>query len=307
MKQTRILLFTAVCGAALAMTTIASADTDKAGYATIVRIEGEARYSLGDGNWHPLVAGKTLDAGAVIQTGHNGLVDMALGNKIEMPQARSAPDKISFAPDSNVRGLITYRPSVEQNMVRLTADTTLQIDKLTVSETGVDAVSDTELNLKNGHIFASVKKLSGASQYLIKIPNGIAGVRGTVLSVDADKGTVAVLESDSSGGSDVVLSIINADGSAVTYVIGPGNQYAPSNGGVIPIPLNLFNLLEKTVVPILKTPYLEIVSVSYTSDRTTVFVSTTVGVGGGSSSSGSGDGGDAGAPGDGDFSEILTP
>ncbi len=65
-------------------------------------------------------------------------------------------------------------------------NTTLGIDKLTITDTGADTVSDTELNLKKGKIFASVKKLSGASQYLIKLPSGIAGVRGTKFSISAD-------------------------------------------------------------------------------------------------------------------------
>ena len=74
---------------------------------------------------------------------------------------------------------MSYKPSVEQNIVRLSGNTTLKIDTLTVSDTGVDTVSDTELDLQNGRIFSSVKKLSAESKYLIKFPNGIAGVRGS--------------------------------------------------------------------------------------------------------------------------------
>ena len=49
-----------------------------------------------------------------------------------------------------MRGLVTYKPSAEQNTVRMTGDTVLAIDKLTVSDTGVDSVSDTELDLRQG-------------------------------------------------------------------------------------------------------------------------------------------------------------
>src|ERR1019366_8852433 len=163
----KALIFAVVCSAVLTFN--ASAQNIKQGLATILRIQGEARYSLGDGNWHPLTVGKILTAGAVIQTAHNAMVDMVLGKQVEMPQAKTVPDRISYAPDPLVRGLIDYKPSAEQNMVRLTEDTTLAIDKLTISDTGVDTVSDTELDLKEGKIFASVKKLSVASQYLIKI------------------------------------------------------------------------------------------------------------------------------------------
>jgi FecR protein len=266
MKQTRILLSTAICGAVLAMTSIVSADTIKSGFATVVRIQGEARYSLGNDNWHPLVAGKTLAEGAVIQTGHDGIVDLVLGKNVAWPQAKSTPESISTAPDYPVRGLISYRPAAQQNMVRLTGDTTLQIDKLTVSDTGVDAVSDTELNLKQGHIFASVLKLSAASQYLIKIPDGIAGVRGTIVSAGADD-TVAVLSS--TGGSDVVLSLIK-NGIPTTYPISTHNEYDPATGQVVPIPVFLLHELQKTA-DALKTSYLRIVS--FAIDDTTLYTS----------------------------------
>src|ERR1700683_2412221 len=141
MKYARILIATAVCAVLCALATTALAQTTKQGIATIVRIQGEARYSLGDGSWHPLVVGKILSAGAVIQTGHDSYVDMVLGKSVEMPQAAPVPDRISPAPDSNLRGMIDYKPSVQQNMVRLTTDCTLAIDKLTVSDTGLDHVS----------------------------------------------------------------------------------------------------------------------------------------------------------------------
>ena len=110
-----------------------------------------------------------------------------------MPQAHPTPDQIGPAPDAPVRGMTDYKPSVEQNVVRLSGNTTLKIDKLMVSDTGVDTVSDTELDLQKGRIFASVKKLNGASQYLVKIPNGIAGVRGTKFGLGAD-GMCAVIK-----------------------------------------------------------------------------------------------------------------
>ena len=182
------------CGTMLALAVAASAQTLKPGVATIVRIQGEARYSPGDGTWHPLLVGKILGVETIIQTGHDGTVDMVLGKTVEMPQAAQWPDRIGPAPDVNVRGMIDYKPSVEQNMVRMTGDTMLAIDELTVSDTGLDTVSDTELDLKQGRIFCSVKKLSAASEYLVKIPNGVAGVRGTLFEIDAG-GWCAVLKS----------------------------------------------------------------------------------------------------------------
>ena len=94
------------------------------------------------------------------------------------------PDKVALAPDANVRDMVSYNAAAEQNVIRMEADTVLAIDKLLISNTGVDAVSDTELDLRQGTIFGNVKKLSAASQYLIKTPNGIAGVRGTTFIIE---------------------------------------------------------------------------------------------------------------------------
>ena len=263
---------TVLCGTMLVLAVAASAQTLKPGVATIVRIQGEARYSLGDGNWHPLVVGKMFSAGAIIQTAHDASVDMVLGKPVEMPQAAQWPDRIGPAPDANIRGMIDYKPSVEQNMVRMTGDTMLAIDKLTVSNTGLDTVSDTELDLKQGRIFASVKKLSAASQYLIKIPNGIAGVRGCLIEIDAS-GYLAVTEDNGEMGNaakGVLLSIVGPNGAPMTYLVGEGSQFNPQTGQVSPLSPGM---LEKLLMQgrTLKTVYAEIVAFVY--DRTFCYIS----------------------------------
>jgi hypothetical protein len=82
MKHIQTLVFAAIWGFVLTLAAGACAQSIHPGVATVVRIVGEARYSLGDGVWHPLVAGKILAAGAVIQTGHDATVDIILGKKI---------------------------------------------------------------------------------------------------------------------------------------------------------------------------------------------------------------------------------
>ena len=268
MKKLQTLLAAALCGAIFSAAISASAQTS--GYATVIRTAGIASYSLGDNVWHPLVAGKQLPAGAIVRTGDNGVVDIVMGKAVAWPQAAGMPDRISPASDSPVRGMVGYKPSVEQNAIRLTSNTTLGIDKLTVTDTGADTVSDTELNLKEGKIFASVKKISGASQYLIKLPNGIAGVRGTLFSISAD-GTVAVLESKGGG---VVLSLVSPDGSTKTYLVGEGQLFDPASGQPVVIPHDLMKLL-KPVFDVIRTPFY--VMVSYSPDRTQIYVSPTLG------------------------------
>jgi hypothetical protein len=260
----------------LVLAVAVSAQTLKPGVATIVRIQGEARYTLGNGNWHPLVVGKILSAGAIIQTAHDAIVDMVLGRTVEMPQAAQWPDRIGPAPDANIRGMIDYKPAVEQNVVRMMGDTMLAIDKLTVSNTGVDTVSDTELDLKQGRIFASVKKLSAASQYLVKIPNGIAGVRGCVIEIDASGWCAVIkdpLEPASHKGA-LLLSIVGPNGAPMTYQVDEGNQFTPQTGQISPLPPDLLNLLQQ-ISRALDTMYVEIVSFTY--DRTFCFISPTSG------------------------------
>ena len=267
MKHVQTLVFAAISGFVLMLAADAFAQSIHPGVVTVVRIVGEARYSLGDGIWHPLVAGKILTPGAVLQTGHDATVDVILGKKILLPQADPLPDRISMAEDPDVRGFVSYKPSVEQNAIRLTGDTVLAIDKLTVSDTGVDTVSDTELDLRQGRIYCSVKKLSGASQYLIKIPNGIAGVRGTLFVIDAN-GYVGVLR------NSVVLSIIGPDGKPITVVVGEGSQFDPKSGLIAPLTADLTAALDQVITP-LRTLYWG--DVNFTFDRTQCRISPTQG------------------------------
>ena len=261
-------IFSAVCGVllTLASTTFAQ-DSYKPGGATIVRIQGEARYSLDGGqSWTPLVAGNVVAAGAVLQTGYNSYIDVVLGKAVQIPQSVIAPNHISPAADYPVRGLISYRPQVEQNMVRLTANTTLAINKLTVSDTGVDTVSDTELDLQKGTIFAKVTKLNGASQYLIKIPNGIAGVRGTYFSLSAS-GELHVSQ------NSVLLSLVDSSGKPSTELVSEGNSFDPATGQINATVPDIRSILGNTL-PALTSLFTPAGGISYTVPQNNTFIST---------------------------------
>jgi hypothetical protein len=84
----------------------------------------------------------------------------------------------------------TYKPAVNavQNVIRLRENTLLSIDKLTAEQTGGDTVSDTQLDLRAGRVFFNVKKTSAASRYEIKLPNGVAGIRGSIGEFAEDTG-----------------------------------------------------------------------------------------------------------------------
>jgi FecR protein len=272
MKNILNLFSAVICGLVLAFTTGASAQDIKQGVATVVRIQGEASYTLESGpnaKWIPLVAGKIVQAGATIRTEPGAMVDVVLGKQIQMPQAQGFPNAIGPAPDSLVRGTVDFKPSVEQNVIRLSGGTTLKIDKLTVSDTGVDAVSDTELDLKHGKIFFSVKKLSTSSQYLIKIPNGIAGVRGTKGSIDEFGHCWALQHS-------VWLSMTGPDGLPITVEVTEGHGFNPQDGQIITLPQDILDTLRDIGIAV-DTLYYEVIQVTTTTsngnDKTIVVIS----------------------------------
>jgi hypothetical protein len=235
-------------------------------YATIVRIQGEARYAAGDNVWHPLTVGQTLGPGNVIQSAPDAKVDIVLGDKI-IGHIAPFPDKVAPATDAKVRDMISYKAVAEQNVIRMEGDTVLAIDKLSAANMGVDTTSDTELDLRQGTIFGSVKKLSAESNYLIKTPNGIAGVRGTTFMMSAN-GVITVIS------GSMVASHTGPNGQVITVVLGPGDQYDPATGQISHLTLPELRLAEQTAV---FTVTIEEGIISFANDRTIVYVSPTHG------------------------------
>lgn len=271
MKSFKTHLAAMICSAIVSTVLAASAE-DKQGFVTVVRVQGNATYSLGPNQaQHPLVAGKYLAPGSIIFTKENAFVDIVLGKTVDFPQATSTPNAITPAADYPVRGYVSYTPSVDQNTVRLTPNTTLAIDKLTVEDTGSDTVSDTELDLQKGKIFASVRKLTGASQYVIKLPDGVAGVRGTKFSLDVNHNCAC---SESTGGG-VVMAIPDGSGGTETLVIPPGQFFNPGTGSVGPMPPGLLQDLH-AIFKSLSTSYFGLVT--FQRDFTECHISPTQGI-----------------------------
>ena len=174
MKETRSLLNSvAVCAIALAMVSTLAAQPVNQGSAKVMRIKGLARYSTGNNIWVPLKVGDVVKPGTVIQTAAKSSVDFAL--------SEGAGPVVHPATSET----LSYQPTAEQNLVRMWENTLLGVDKLTFTQTGADVVTETQLDLKAGHIFGSVKKLSAASKYEVKIPNGVAGIRGSTYDISA--------------------------------------------------------------------------------------------------------------------------
>ena len=230
-------------GVALAMTTTLTAQTTEQGTVKVVNMKGSARYFLpGDSTPHPLQVGDILKPGTIIQTAGGAHVDVVLNNtKAVSSGIGASPSAITATPTA----VMYSRPSAEQDAIRIMENTVLGIEKLTVTQTGADRVTETDLDLKVGKIFGTVKKLSAGSKYSIKIPNGVAGIRGTVYYVSST-GEVSILSSASQLSSNgtpgqMVLAYIAPDGTAVTQIVGPGQFFQTSSGQLSPIPGALYN------------------------------------------------------------------
>jgi FecR protein len=225
MKNTQSLILAALCGAALLFAATASAQSVQQGVATVVRVHGTASYSTGGGMWMPLKAGVVLHEGAVIKTDPDSTADIALGETAITSFQQTVPINAfpTFGKSPGVMNAVA-----QQNVIRMSGDSVLAIDKLTFSNMGVEPVSDTELDLRSGKIFGSVKKLSAMSRYEVKTPTGVAGIRGTSYTIESD-GTVTCYE-----GSVEVSYVIN--GQTVVVTVGAGYKYTPATQQLIYLP-----------------------------------------------------------------------
>ncbi len=209
------------------LATVASAEGIKQ-EVRVWKIEGNARYSTDNRTWHTLHKGDLVGNGAVIQTAEESSVDLILGDA----QASSTPQVLVGPPQAATgqiggAGLAAFSENgPKPNSIHLYENSVFSVDSLSKEYTGMDEVSDTQLNLRSGRILGNVKKLSAASRFEIKLPNGVAGIRGTLFTIGAN-GTVYCLS-----GSVVISYMVGSTPVSVT-VNGPAsfNPYGP--GGVL--------------------------------------------------------------------------
>ena len=204
----------------LATSNYVSAQTTTDGSVKVVAKGGDARYFVpGDSKSHDVKVGMMLKPGTIIQTasGAGNYVDLVLNNAHAVAPPEATPSEIA-----------SYKPKAEQDGIRIYENTVLSVDKLTITQTGADTVTDTELDLKAGRILGTVKKLSPTSKYEVKIPNGVAGIRGTIYSLSAS-GILQVLV------GSVVVAYVGPDGNVVTQVVNAGEQFDLTTGLVTPL------------------------------------------------------------------------
>lgn len=162
--------------AAASFVTDVSAQTQP-GRAEVRAVRGSAVYSTATEPAVPLKVGAVIPPGATVKTAADSTVDLFMGNSA--------------------------------GVLRVNENTTVTIDKFTITETGADTVVDVQLNLPDGTILGNVNKLAAASKYEIKVPNGVAGIRGTRFRISST--------------SFIVL----LDGRLVFVHVPPGGQPTP--------------------------------------------------------------------------------
>lgn len=172
------------------------------GKAEVRSIKGVAVYSTAGGPSQPLKVGTVLGPGSTVKTGGGSTVDLFLGNSA--------------------------------GTVRVTENTTVVLDKLTLTDTGADTAVEVQLGLPEGTILGNVNKLSAASRYEIKTPNGVAGIRGTRYRMSSNSYIVLV------DGTMVFVYVPPGGGNPTPYTLaGPPAQYFSPIEGVKPAPQDL--------------------------------------------------------------------
>ncbi|MBM3834514.1 MAG: FecR domain-containing protein [Verrucomicrobia bacterium] len=180
-----------VCGVGLAaMLFVSSAQAAPVeGKAVVRTVRGTAEFSEQGGAWKPLRVGKVLGSGSAVRAGVGSQIDLFLGE--------NGP------------------------VVRVTSDTSLELDTLTLDRTGVDVVIVTDLDLKTGTILGNVKKMAAASRYEVKTPHTVCAIRGTEYQISAD-GVHHVIT-----GSLMVAYTNPSTRQMVTQVVNEGQTFIP--------------------------------------------------------------------------------
>ena len=171
------------------------------GRAEVRGVKGDATFSIAGNAPQPLVVGAFLPPGAVLRTGNKSSVDLFLGHSA--------------------------------GVVRVAENTVLGLDELSLTDTGAETVVEVQLNVPEGTILGNVNKLSAASKYEIKLPAGVAGIRGTTFR-SSSTGYIVLLE------GTLVFVYVPPGGNPTPYtMVAPPPVYFSPIEGIRPAPANL--------------------------------------------------------------------
>ena len=185
---------------ALAFTaTDASAQVMKNGKATVRALHGDVKYTMAGSAPMKLKVNQTLMSGVTIIAPADGWADLSVNGN--------------------------------HSTVRVTPGSTLKIDDMEYLGSTTEGDTKTTLNLQSGTVLGNVKKLSASSDYDIRTPNGVAGIRGTDFAVVVEKlpdGNFRVTFT-SVVGQLVCAAIIPNVPNAVTKVLNDGQSWTPGS------------------------------------------------------------------------------
>ena len=140
-------LFTIAVGFISAVLAIPLHAAPANGKAVVIKVVGSASYATAKRGGGAVQPGMIFRQGTRIVTGPGSSVVLDLGHNGET---------------------LVVRP-----------DTTLSLDTLDLVPVGTDKAATTQVDLQRGSMGFSVKKLSTASKYEVRTPNGTAGIRGS--------------------------------------------------------------------------------------------------------------------------------
>src|SRR6266568_2432190 len=174
--------------------------------------------------------------------------------------AVNLPETIMKKIESLVKGLIVYG-------LMLAMASSLAAQTPSQSTAKVVRIKGSARYSTGNNVYLPLK-VGAASKYEVKIPNGVAGIRGTIYTLSAD-GVVKVLV------GQVVLAYAAPDGTIVTQVVMGGQQFDARTGQITAIP----NYDRKEMVKAAKESRIgpNVPAITFTVDHTIYYVSPTRG------------------------------
>ncbi|MGA2175013.1 MAG: FecR family protein [Verrucomicrobiota bacterium] len=123
------------------------------------------------------------------------------------------------------------------SIIRVTEQTTMQLQKMTRTSAERGADTETILNLERGTILGNVRKLSANSRYEIATPHGVARIRGTDFQVSVSPQTngAPVVTFTSAMGELVCSAVV--DGKSVVKVLRSGESWTVGDKDIKPVPV----------------------------------------------------------------------
>lgn len=228
MKQTRsVIISLVVCGVAFAMASTLSAQTTKEQVAKVIRVGGAARCQIPGGGWEDLRPGTVIPQGSVIQSGidSGSYVDVVLGPGMGAVPTLGSPDYAKI-----ITPVAGYAAPTKLTVLHLYSNTVLGLDKLMGASTGSSFVTETELDLRKGHVLGNVKRQTTGSEFRVRYPKGVATVNhGGIFDMSVDGVRVTFAMSEGSGS----ITFTGPDGVAVTQAVQTSQIFDSSTPTVV--------------------------------------------------------------------------